>query len=208
MSVISLTVTGQGTFVVDPARPLDGGVEGGQLTGLLTALTNSTNSSIGSTNAATVTTNATTDAAAYKVAIVESLGAGTAVQYAANYTYNPSTGVAVIPTVQTSVSQVNTGLDVTPVTPVTVANGATVALNAAVTTNVLRPTSDTTIAGAVINVPTTPVDGQILNIISTGAITTVTGTLATATLPLFTTITAGANHTFVYNTTATKWFGG
>lgn len=101
-----------------------------------------------------------------------------------------------------------TGLIVTPATPVVVANGATVALSATVSQNILRPTSDGTIAGAVLNFPTSPVNGQTCSVLTTGTITTVTGTLATATVPTLSTITSGTQTLFIYNTTAAKWFVG
>jgi hypothetical protein len=97
-------------------------------------------------------------------------------------------------------------LFITPVTPVSVANGATVTLSSAVSYNVLRTTSDGTIAGAVINLPANPVDGQRCTFATTGAITTVTGTVSSAPVPVVAATTAGGSYTFVYNAAAALWF--
>ena len=59
MSALSLTVNGQGTYIVDPSRPLDGGVFNSQLTGLLTALTNDANRTVVGTAPATASSAGT-----------------------------------------------------------------------------------------------------------------------------------------------------
>lgn len=88
-----------------------------------------------------------------------------------------------------------------------VANGATVNLSATQTYNVLRPTSDGTITGAIINLPTTSlVDGQRCTVSTTGTITTITGTVSSAPIPVLSTLTAGQSVSFVYNLGATTWF--
>ena len=100
------------------------------------------------------------------------------------------------------------GLEINPVTPVCVANGGTVALSTSVAYNILRTTADGTIAGATINLPGSPVDGQIVKLVVTGAVTTVTGTLATETIPSITTLNAGTLTHMVWNSSAAKWFAG
>jgi hypothetical protein len=91
-------------------------------------------------------------------------------------------------------------------TPVAVASGGTVALSNQVTWNVLRPTGDTTIAAAVVNLPTVVQDGFLCVVVSTGAVTAVTGTVATATLPAITAFSAGQSYSFLYNAAAGLWF--
>lgn len=89
--------------------------------------------------------------------------------------------------------------------PVTVANGGTV--NLVSTYNVLRTTADGTIAGAVLNTPVNPTDGEQIMVSSTGAITTVTGTISGANvIPAVTSFTAGQAYNLSYNTVAGKWF--
>jgi hypothetical protein len=100
------------------------------------------------------------------------------------------------------------GLEINPVTPVSVANGGTVALSTSVSYNILRTTADGTIAGATLNLPASPVDGQTVKLVVTGAITVVSGTVATATVPAVTTLNAGTLTLLVYNTAAGKWFAG
>lgn len=101
-----------------------------------------------------------------------------------------------------------------PFTTATVANGGTVALTSTQVINILRPTSDGTIAGAIINLPTVGptgsgalVDGQFVSLSTTGAITAVTGTInGAAVLPAVTTLTAGQVVKLRYNLAATTWF--
>jgi len=115
---------------------------------------------------------------------------------------NTLTGLSV------SGSLTESGLIITPVTPVTVAASATVNLSATQTYNILRPTSDATITGAVINLPSAPVDGQRCTVSTTAAITTVTGTISSAPIPVLAAMTAGQTVTYVYNLAATVWLRG
>lgn len=108
-------------------------------------------------------------------------------------------------TIKASTSIENDGLRIEPATPVAVANAATINLSTVVTRNTLRPTGDATIAGAVINMPTTPVDGQVCTIATTAAITAVTGTLSTAPVPATTTLAAGQSKSYVWNAAASLW---
>lgn len=100
------------------------------------------------------------------------------------------------------------GYIASPFTPVSVANGDTVQLSSQRTLNVLRTTSDGTIAGAVINMPANPVNGSCVQVMVSGAITTVTGTMATATVPAISTLAAGTLTHFYYNSTTGMWFAG
>jgi len=118
------------------------------------------------------------------------------------------TSVGTLTGLSVSGSLTESGLIVTPVTPVTVAAAATVNLSATQTYNILRPTSDATITGAVINLPSAPVDGQRCTVSTTAAITTVTGTISSAPLPVLATMTAGQTVTYVYNLAATTWLRG
>lgn len=101
-----------------------------------------------------------------------------------------------------------------PFTTTSVANGGTVSLSSSVPVNVLRTTSDGTIAGAVINLPTVGpsgsgplVDGQFVSLSTTGAITAVTGTIETGSvLPVVSALTAGQIVRLRYNLAATTWF--
>lgn len=70
-----------------------------------------------------------------------------------------------------------------------------------------RTTSDGTIAGAVLNFPTSGlVDGSTVQFVVTGTVTTLTGTVSSAPLPTVATLTPGKRYTFVYNLAATQWF--
>lgn len=78
------------------------------------------------------------------------------------------------------------------VTTVSVANAATV--NLVSRFNTLRPNgNDTTVAAATLNLPTSPTDGEVVTVVSTAAITTVSGTIANSsqTVPAVTSFTAG-----------------
>lgn len=109
---------------------------------------------------------------------------------------------------------VNAANATVPFTTTSVANGGTVNLSATALVNVLRTTSDGTISGAVINLPTVGpsgsgalVDGQTVSFSTTGAITTVTGTVETGSvLPVVSTLAAGAVVKLRYNLAATTWF--
>jgi hypothetical protein len=100
------------------------------------------------------------------------------------------------------------GLEVTPVVPAAIALAGTATLSATVSLNVLRPTADATIAAAVVDLPASPVDGQVCEIVTTAEITVVTGTLSSATLPAVTTLSAGGRLELVFNTAAGLWFSG
>lgn len=99
-----------------------------------------------------------------------------------------------------------------------VANAATVNLSNTVSYNILRPTSDSTIAGAVINLPTGTVDaegnpgplvdGQRCTVSSTAIITTVTGTISSAPIPELVAMTAGGSVTYIYNAANSVWLRG
>lgn len=109
---------------------------------------------------------------------------------------------------------VNAGNATIPFTTKAVANGGTVNLTSTVLINVLRTTSDGTISGAIINLPTVGpsgsgalVDGQTVAFSTTGAITTVTGTVETGSvLPVVSTLAAGQVVKLRYNLAATAWF--
>ena len=91
-------------------------------------------------------------------------------------------------------------------TPVSVANGGTVNLSNQVSWQVLRTTSDGTITGAVINLPTNVPDGFLFTVVSTGQITTVTGTVSTGSNPAVSEFLAGQGYTFLWNAAANTWF--
>lgn len=97
------------------------------------------------------------------------------------------------------------GLQKQPFTPVAVANGATINLSATKSLNVLRPTGDATIAGAVINLPAAPTDGQICTVTSSANITTVTGTISTLPVPALVSMQAGQRRSYGWNATAGLW---
>lgn len=89
--------------------------------------------------------------------------------------------------------------------PLTVANGNTVALVAGL--NVLDTTSHGTISGAVLNLPTGVADGTQVKVVSSGTITTVTGTISGGTvLPAVATLVAGVAVTLGYNAATGDWF--
>lgn len=123
-----------------------------------------------------------------------------------------STPKAYLTAVNTQLNTLNPlTVNVVPFAPAVVANGGTVALVIQASSEgrqVLRPTGDTTIAGAVINLPTTGlVDGAMLALSTTGTITTVTGTLQSGSvLPAVSTLVAGTVLKLRYNLAATTWF--
>lgn len=91
--------------------------------------------------------------------------------------------------------------------PFTVATGNTVTLNQSGSYVLIRTTADGTIAGAVINLPLNPADGQVLRITSTGTITAVTGTVNSAiVVPPITTLVAGVAKQLTYNAASGIWF--
>lgn len=91
--------------------------------------------------------------------------------------------------------------------PFTVANGATVNLTQSGSYVLIRTTADGTIAGAIINLPLNPADGQVLRITSTGTITAVTGTLnSVAVVPAVTTLVSGVAKQLTYSAASGIWF--
>ena len=100
--------------------------------------------------------------------------------------------------------------------PVAVANAGTVALSTTQKLNVFRTTSDGTISGAVINLPvftrldgnpSTPPDGFTTRFVTTGAVTTVTGTVSGSTVvPAISSTTAGVAVQLTYNAATGLWF--
>jgi hypothetical protein len=101
-------------------------------------------------------------------------------------------------------------------TPVAVANGGTVALSNTQKLTVIRTTSDGTIAGAVINLPTftssagyavAVPDGYTARFVTTGAVTTVTGTVSgSSVVPAVSTTSAGTPIQLTYNAATGLWF--
>lgn len=86
-------------------------------------------------------------------------------------------------------------------------NGAVTLINNAVVATGASSGNDRTIAGAVINLPTSPKDGQQVTFTSTGAITTVTGTVSGAlVIDPVTTLAAGQVVKLGYNMLAGVWF--
>lgn len=86
-------------------------------------------------------------------------------------------------------------------------NGAVTLIDNAVVATGASSGNDGTISGAVINLPTSPVDGQEVTFTSTGAITTVTGTVSSASvIDPITTMTAGQVVKLGYNALAAVWF--
>lgn len=122
--------------------------------------------------------------------------------------FNPNSGALSAYGLVSTGSLTTTGLEINPITPVTVANGGTVGLSTTVAYNIVRTTADGTIAGATINMPSSPVDGQTVKLVVTGAVTTVSGTLATTTVPAVTSLNAGTLTHLVWNDAASKWFAG
>lgn len=104
----------------------------------------------------------------------------------------------------------NAANGVTPVVPVALANTNTKTVplsTAAVPFTLYRTTSDGTIAGAVLNFPTTGlVDGSQVQFVTSGVVTAVTGTLSSAPIPVLSATVAGKLNKFVYNLAATTWF--
>jgi len=91
-------------------------------------------------------------------------------------------------------------------TVVTVANTANVALVSPL--NVLQTTANGTIATANLNLPTSPTDGEVCKITTTGAITTVSGTAANSTIvvPAVTTLAAGGVVNLGFNAANNTWY--
>lgn len=89
------------------------------------------------------------------------------------------------------------------VNPVTVAANATV--NLVSVFNTLRPTSDGTIANAIINMPTSPTDGELVVFATTGAISNValgTASNAQIVVPAVNSMTAGQRLVYRYTANA------
>lgn len=98
-------------------------------------------------------------------------------------------------------------LYVSEFTPVAVANGGTVNLDATQSLNVIRTTSDGTISGAVINLPVGVPNGFVCRFVTTGIVTTVTGTVSGATvLPVVSVTAAGVAVQLTWNSTLGLWF--
>jgi len=92
-------------------------------------------------------------------------------------------------------------------TPVAVANAGTVNLDNVQSLNVIRTTSDGTIAGAVINLPTSVANGFVCRFVTTGIVTTVTGTVSGSTvIPAVSATAAGVARQLTYNSALGLWF--